>query len=337
MSERITIKDIADKAGVSVSTVSRIINGKGSYPPETKKKVKDVINELHYRPSFLARTFREQSSPIIGIVVSSLQSDSFSSITDRLVEQFVNYGFYPFVCVTYNDEQIEEGYGHVLSSLNASGIIYIMKDSQVCEECKNIPTVFVGSDPDASNEGVRVAFDIISGAKNATEELIKAGSRKILYIETDRQRKQNIGRYLGYQQALWENGISPDEKLILKVNVRDEQAIISEMEKFLKRGIEFDAVFANTGSTAIHIIEFLKDKNIRVPEDVKLIAFEGGKIADYYRPRISAIEMDPIRASQAAFDCMCELIKNKECIEQIVRIPSIYHKGETIDGSGVSK
>ncbi len=334
MSERVTIKDIADKAGVSVSTVSRIINGKGSYPPETKKKVKDVINELNYRPSFLARTFREKSSPIIGIVVSNLKSESFSMITDRLVEQFVNYGYYPFVCVTYNDEQIEEGYGHVLSSLNASGIIYIMKDSQVCEECRNIPTVFIGSDPDASNEGVRVTFDIIGGAKSATEELIKAGCKKILYVETDRQRKQNIGRYLGYQQALWENGLSPDEKLVLKVNVRDEQAIISEMDKFMKKGIAFDAIFANTVSTAINMIEYLKNRNIRVPEDVKLIAFEGGKMADYYRPRISAIEMDPIRTSQAAFDSMCELIKNRECTEQVVRIPSIYHCGETINGNG---
>ncbi len=102
----------------------------------------------------------------------------------------------------------------------------------------------------------------------------------------------------------------------------------------MKKGIAFDAIFANTVSTAINMIEYLKNRNIRVPEDVKLIAFEGGKMADYYRPRISAIEMDPIRTSQAAFDSMCELIKNRECTEQVVRIPSIYHCGETINGNG---
>lgn len=322
MSEKVTIINISEETGVSPSTVSRIINGKGKYTQETIDKVNDAIQRLNYSPNIIASTLRSRKSSLVGIITPYISNEFFATIVEYLVKDLTKRGFSPMICVTYNDEKTEEEYGKLLNSLNASGIVYFFKETDVLQDCKSIPSVFIGSSPSLTDNSVSIQFDIIGGAKIATEELIHQNCKKILYIESRRRREQQLGRYLGFQQALWENGIPEDKSLIVSVG-SEENTLISALESLLNEGKTFDAIFSNTLSNSIDAINYLSSRGICIPDDIKLVAFENDKIAEYYNSGITAIEMDPVLTSKFAAECLTGLMNEGfEKKKSVIRIPA---------------
>lgn len=329
MKDKVTIKDIAKATGVSASTVSRIINNKGKYTQETRQAVWDAIRDLKYSPNILAKSLRSKRSTLVGIMVPTLYDDFFGVLADHLARELLQFGFAPMVYSTYNDEEIEKRYCSMLVSLNASGMIYILKETPVYEEGASIPTIFIGNAPEVSENSVRILFDIVGGAKEATQELVDAGCRRIVYIESARRRESRVGRYLGYQQALWENGIPIDESLVITVGGKDYADISDALGRLIDRGIPFDGVFSNKVSGSIEVINFLKKKGLRVPEDIKIVSFENGRPAELYNPGISAIEMDTSQASESAVSILREMIERQEPLKKTIRIPAVLHRRET--------
>lgn len=329
MNDRVTIKDIAKATGVSASTVSRIINHKGKYAQETQQAVWNAIEELKYSPNIVAKSLRSKKSTLVGIMVPTLNDDYFGLLADNLVQELIQGNYSPVICSTYNDAIIEQQYCRMLASLNASGIIYVLKETPVYEECVSIPTIFIGNAPETAENGVKILFDIVGGAKKATEELLNAGCRKIVYMKSSRHREVQMGRYLGYQQALWENNIPIDETLVITVGGKDYANTEEVFNHFTDSGILFDGIFTNKVSTSVEVLNYFKKQDIRVPEDVKIVSFENGRNAELYSPGISAIEMDPVRTSKSAVSILTDLIRHNELPEKTIRIPAVLHKRES--------
>lgn len=329
MNDRVTIKDIAEATGVSASTVSRIINKKGKYTIETQQAVWNAVRDLKYSPNLMAKSLRLKKSTLVGIIIPTINDDYFGLLADNLARELIRCHFSPVVCAAYNDMGIESDYCSMLASLNACGIIYVLKDTPVHESCLSIPSVFIGSAPASSENGVKILFDIVGGAKEATEELLNAGCRRIVYVESSRHREQQVGRSLGYQQALWENGITVDESLIITVGGRDYPNIAEALDGLMNRGILFDGIFSNKISTSIEILNYLKKRGIRCPEDIKMVSFENGKSAELYNPGISAIEMDSFRTSESAVSILKNMIDSEEPEKKTLRIPAVLYRRET--------
>jgi len=330
MNDRVTIKDIADATGVSASTVSRIINKKGKYTPKTQQAVWNAVRDLRYSPNIMAKSLRSKKSTMVGIMIPTINDDYFSLLADNLTKELIRCGFSPVVCATYNDAGIEAEYSTMLSSLNASGIIYILKETPVHESCAAIPSIFIGNAPENSDSGVKILFDIVGGGKQATEELLNAGCKSIVYIESSRRREQQMGRYLGYQQALWENQVPVDEELVITLGGDKGYASASEaLDSLIHRGIQFDGIFSNKIPTSIEIMNHLKRRGYRVPEDIKLVSFENGRSAELFNPGISAIEMDSTCTSASAVSILRNMVDSGEPVKKTQRIPAMLYRRES--------
>ena len=329
MQEKVTIKDIAEATGVSPSTVSRIINHKGKYTQETQQAVWDAIRALKYSPNLMAKTLRSKKSMLVGILVPSINDDYFGALADHLAKTLLSCDFSPVVCATFNENAIEARYCDMLASLNACGMIYILKDTPVQESCQEIPSIFIGSAPELPENGVRILFDIVGGAKEATEELVNAGCRRIVYVASSRHRESQVGRYLGYQQALWENQIPVDESLVVSIGGKEGKTVADALAELLQAGIVFDTLDRVLISTSIEVMNYLKKRGLRIPEDVKVVSFENGKSAELYNPRISAIEMDPSLASESAVSMLRTMIDEGHPVQKVLRIPAVLHRRDT--------
>ena len=330
---KVTIRDIAEAAGVSVSTVSRIINGKGKYSDSTRNAVMNAIREAQYTPNLVAQTLRSNQSKLIGIMVPHMGSTHFSGISEMLVRSLIKKGYTPMVCVTLDDEAIAGTFFSALSLYNAAAIIHIFRETPVPLELSEIPSVFLGTVPDGVEGCPRVLFDIVGGTRSATNELIRSGARRIVYIQSDRMRSGHIGRYLGYQQALWENGIQLDERLCLTVSKEQGRTVRDVLGELLEEGVAFDGVYANSLTSAIETISYLKGRGLRIPEDVRVITLDSGPLAEMYAPSISTIEEETQMACDAVVTAVEELLESGRASTMSVRIPTTLHPRETTGGT----
>ncbi|MCI6957701.1 MAG: LacI family DNA-binding transcriptional regulator [Candidatus Faecousia sp.] len=330
--EKVTIRDIAEAAGVSTSTVSRIINGKGKYSQETKQTVWNAISSMGYSPNLIAQTLRSNTNPLVGIILPEGSSEYFSRLVNLLIHDMIRDGLIPMVCVTFHDENIEQAYCRTLSALNAGAIIYVFKETPVKKEAAHIPSIFVGTAPSDTEESTRVLFDVVGGAKRATDELIRAGCRRIAYFQSSRFRDGHVGRYLGYQQSLWENGLSVDEDLVLIAGGSEQRTVAEALDSLLQRGIRFDGIYSNTVTAAIEATNHLQKKGLRIPKDIKVISQGNGPLAEMYMPSISAIEMDSSLMCQSVISSLKQILTDGQLPRSTVRIPSVLYARQSTEG-----
>lgn len=329
---KVTIRDIAEATGVSVSTVSRIVNGKGKYSDSTRSAVMNAIREAQYTPNLVAQTLRSNQSKLIGIMVPYMGNENFSGISEMLVRELIKRGYTPIVCVTLHDEEIANTFFSALSLYNTAAIIHVFRETPVPAEFSDIPTVYLGTVPDGVEGCPRVLYDIVGGTRSATNELIRSGARKIVYIQSDRTRSGHIGRYLGYQQALWENGIHLDEGLCVTVSPERGKTVQDALGDLLDRGVPFDGVYANSLTNAIETISYLKSRGLRVPDDVRVITLDSGPLAEMYAPSISTIEGETQMACDAVVNAVQDLLENGKVNTMSVCIPTTLHPRETTGG-----
>lgn len=331
--EKITIRQIAEAVGVSPSTVSRIINGKGSYQEETKQAVWDAISMMGYSPNLVAQTLRSSTSSLVGIMVPQQSSAYMSSLCDRIIHEVMGAGYTPLVCVTFHDEKIEAAYCRTLAALNAGALIYLFKETPILPEGENIPSIFVGMAPANTEGSPKILFDVIGGSKQATDELIRAGCHRILYLKSSRFRDGHLGRYLGFQQSLWENGLTVADELVTVAGNTEEKSVAQAIEELLSKNITFDGVFANTVATAIETINCLNKHNIRVPGDVKVISLENAPLAELYSPGISAIQMDAQQTGKSVLTALNQVIHSHDGNCGTTRIPPVLYTRESTGNS----
>ena len=332
--EKITIRHIAEATGVSASTVSRIINGKGKYSEATKQAVWSAISAMGYSPNLAAQTLRSNTSSLVGIMIPKQSSEYFSNLCDRIIHEVMQEGYTPLVCVTLYDEEVEAAYCRTLAALNAGAVIYLFKETPVKPEGEEIPAIFVGTAPTESEGAAKILFDVVGGAKQATDELIRAGCRRILYFQSSRFRDGHLGRYLGYQQSLWENGLTVADELNVVADNREEHSVTQMVEDLLNRNVSFDGIFANTVSSAVEATNCLRKFGIRVPEDVKVISLENGPLAEMVSPGISAIEMDAQQTCQSVLEVLNQIIRQRNTQCGTTRIPSVlFARGSTQMGA----
>ena len=148
-------------------------------------------------------------------------------------------------------------------------------------------------------------------------------------MSSSRKRNSHVGRFLGYQQALWESGIELDERLIATTSNELNHRVPDVLDKMLNDQILFDGVLANTVASAVEVISYLKAKGFQVPRDIKVISFENGRSAELYDPSISAIGMDPVSTSKSAAEYLRNVIEGEQAGSQIARIPATIYKRDS--------
>ncbi|WP_066870813.1 LacI family DNA-binding transcriptional regulator [Clostridium mediterraneense] len=319
-----SIKDVAKEAGVSIATVSRVLNDIDVVNEETKKKVQDAIKKLGYRPNIVARSLKTQRTRTIGIVVPDISSQLYPEIV-RGAEDVANiYKYNVMLCNSDFDIEKEKEYLRVLREKMVDGILYMSSalEDEILDLINelDIKTVLVetsdkeGKLPSVSIDNVRASYD-------ATKYLIEKGRKNIAFIGIEKSEKNAFGmRCEGYEKALTDSNIKYDKELCYFNNLKIKSGREGVLE-LLDRGQKFDAIVCASDEIAVGAINTLREKGIRVPEDVSVIGFNNIEIAKNFYPSITTVAQPMYDMGSVAMRMLIKLLNKQELEEAYYELP----------------
>ena len=309
-----SIKDVAREAGVSIATVSRVLNDIDVVSEDTKKKVLDAIKKLGYRPNIVARSLKTQRTKTVGILVPDISSGFYPEIV-RGAEDVANiYDYNVILCNSDFDYDKEKDYLRVLKEKMVDGVIYM--SSCLEEETLDIineldlKTVLAES-RDKEGRLPSVIIDNVEAAYNATKSLIDKGLKNIAFVGFNKGSVNAWGdRQVGYEKALEENGLKVDEDLEFFKDLKVKSGY-KAVEKFIESGKKFDGVVCSSDEIAMGVINALREKGIRVPEDVSVIGFNDNAVASYFYPKITTVKQPSYDMGSVAMRMLIKMLNNK--------------------------
>ncbi|CNE85287.1 HTH-type transcriptional regulator GalR [Yersinia nurmii] len=298
-----TIKDVAKLAGVSVATVSRVINQSPKASENSRAAVLSAMEQLQYHPNANARALAQQSTETVGLIVSDV-SDPFFGAMVKAVEQ-VAYATGNFLLIGngyHNADKERQAIEQLIRHRCAALVVHAKKlpDEELVSLMKQIPGMVLINRTLAGYETRCVALDDRYGAWLATRHLIQQGHKRIGIICSNHQISDAIERLQGYLDALNEHDIPVDEKLIA-YGTPDELGGEQAMTELLGRGKQITAITCYNDSMAAGALSVLSDNSIDVPQEISLIGFDDVLISRYLRPRLTTVRYPVVAmATQAA-------------------------------------
>lgn len=338
--EKTTIHDIAKKLNITASTVSRALKDHPRISQETKKAVQKAALKLNYQPNHIAAALRNGRSNIIGIIVPTADRTFFSSVV-RGIEEIANQSRYNvMICQTYDNYSKEVETVEALLNTRVDGIIAshgketLNFDHFRKVKEKGIPLILF----DRSNDELEVSHVVIDdylGGYKATEHLIQQGCKRIAHFTNARKISIYKERLRGYRDALLDNGLKYDESLVVESNLQLEDGR-NGMHQLLKLKPLPDAIFSASAYGAMGALQVLKEKNIKVPDQVALVAFSNEPFTSFTEPALTTVDQHPMRMGNAAAEIFLEEISsaNEKFIPQkIVLKPELIVRASSLKKS----
>lgn len=319
----VSIKDVAREAGVSIATVSRVLNDVDVVNEDTKKKVKDAIEKLGYRPNIVARSLKTQKTRTIGILIPDISSQFYPEVV-RGTEDVANiYDYNIILCNSDSDLEKEKEYLRVLKEKMVDGVLYMSSslEMEILELIKelDLKTVLVVTS-DKEKTFPSVSIDNREAAYDATMSLLAKGNKKIAYIGVHKDEVNAAAvRYLGYEDALKEKGLEVDENLVYFGELKAREGY-EGVNKILEKGT-FDALFCASDEIAMGAINALREKNIKVPEDVDVIGFDNIYSASIFYPKLTTVAVPMYDMGSVGMRMLIKIINNKELEEKNYILP----------------
>lgn len=329
-----SIKDVAKEAGVSIATVSRVLNDIDVVNEDTKKKVLDAIKKLGYRPNIVARSLKTQRTKTIGILLPDISNQFYPEIV-RGAEDVSNiYDYNIILCNSDLDIQKEKEYLRVLKEKMVDGVLYM--SSSLNEEILDLineldlKTVLVetrdkdGALPSVTIDNVKASFD-------GTNFLISKGLKNIAFIGTEKDSMNAWGdRYTGYESAMKDAKLNIDSDLVYLNSIKIKtgyEGVIS----FIKSGKKFDGIVCASDDIAMGAINALRDNGLEVPKDVSVVGFNDNFAASIFYPKITTISQPTYDMGSVAMRILIKMLSQKPLEEsQYVLEHQLIERDSTI-------
>ncbi|MDQ0903835.1 LacI family DNA-binding transcriptional regulator [Paenibacillus sp. V4I7] len=307
------IKDVAKKAGVSVTTVSRVLNGEKYVKDDLKAKVKRAIDELGYAPSHIARSLVRKKTNLIGVIVPDLTSSFYSTILSSIEETASLNDYNLLVCNIIEDTDKELKYLNVFKEMRVDGIIIMHEklsdDIRSFINKLDIPVIFSSVRP-LDHKFVSVIIDDYEAAYDATRYLIELGHERIAFIGGDmRDITSGQNRYVGYRNALKDQGVRIVNDYI-RFGDYKTQSGYNLMKELLACEPRPTALFAVSDDMAVGAMNCIHDHQLKVPDDISIIGFDGSQLTELVRPRLSSMEQPIEDMGKITVDTLIELISD---------------------------
>ncbi|WP_174264449.1 LacI family DNA-binding transcriptional regulator [Phytoactinopolyspora halotolerans] len=287
--------DVAHEAGVSAQTVSNVINGRPGVGAETRLRVLATISKLGYQVNQAARHLRAGRTAAIGLIVPDIDRPYYAQLASRLAKGVERRGLHLVIERTGGDAERELealSFGR-LRMYDGAIISPLRVDAADLEQLHfGTPVVFIGERP-VPKTFDHVMMDNVGGARQATEHLLRTGSRRIAIIggrHDDHVDDMPSLRTRGYRQAHAELGVDVDERLVVEVESFDPGSGLRAVKELYESGVAFDGVFVFTDAAAMGVLRALADLRVDVPDDVQVIGFDNGRETDFLVPRLSSVE-----------------------------------------------
>ena len=336
--EKITIKDVAQLADVSIATVSRVIHGQDNVSPVYVQRVHDAMRQLNWRPNQAAQSLRSTKSRTIGVILPNTIDPFFGSIADSIIRHCTECSFNVMPRITQNGTAYDEvSQFQKLSEAGVDGVIYCSISTPNLKAFhtffSGIPTV-ICSRHDLIAGSPHVFFNHIKGGYLATRHLIEMGHSRIgilvgifgnrfhtaadldAYLEDPvlAGPYSGIDKYIGARRALAEYSIPFSPELIEFIDLGNAYTSgYHAMQKLLSRTTDIDAVFCSNDMSANGAIHMLSQQKISVPDDLSVIGYDNGIMSTCTQPRLSTIVQDTELLGQKCVECLQKLFNNEPC------------------------
>lgn len=310
---KITIRDIADVLGISVSTVSRALKDHPDINEETKENVRRVAAELNYRPNALALSLRQQKSNMIGIVVPELSHNYFAAIVSGMDTAASARGYITMLTQSYERPNREQKALEKLVDSCVDGILI----SPTKETTDPSPLVALLDDGlplvlfDRALEGVettRVCTDDQSGAAAATRLMLERGSKHVALLCGSEALSVSRQRRAGYEEALRQAGCELEEELIMQADTPER--LNAHRDEFLAMMLQADALLCINDLTAAAALRILQQANIDVPGKVQIVGFGNDPFAAMISPALTTVEQNGFEVGRVAMEALLEQIES---------------------------
>ncbi|NRF94514.1 LacI family DNA-binding transcriptional regulator [Paenibacillus frigoriresistens] len=333
-----TIYDVAQAAGVSIATVSKVINETGRISDKTRKHVFSIMEQLNYQPSMVASALTGKSTYTIGLTLPDLANPFFAEIARSIEDRGHEYGFSVFICSTDNDPDKEVKYLSLLTQKRVDGIISAtrIQNDQFLKKLiqQNIPIALItGEMPTLAVDTVMV--DDYLGGFQAGNHLVELGHKRIAIVVEDMDNMSNRERIRGCKQAMANAGLYLDEQLVITGGFTVESGK-SAMSNLLLLEERPSAVFACNDLLAIGAIRAAREQGMQLPADLSVVGFDNTILATLIDPPLTTIGQPIQEIGRRAVDLLVQEIKGEKVLKQrVVLLPelvlrnsstSIHHK-----------
>lgn len=310
--DRATIHDIALKLNITASTVSRALNDNPRISDATKKKVLKVAKQINYQPNHIASALRSGKSKLIGVIVPTANRNFFSSVIRGIEELANSLNYKVIISQSYDDFDKEVQTVEALLNARVDGIIAsIAKTTENVDHFqkiieKGIPLVLFDRITNLL-EVSQVVIDDHYGAYQTVDHLIKNGCKRIVHFSSNPRINIYHERKRGYEDALKDNGIEVDPKLITFSNLQLEDGR-RIMQEIIDSKIDFDGVFSSSDYSIMGALQVLKENGYKVPEQVKIAGFGNEPFTSFTEPPITTVDQKSIPMGKITAESFFELL-----------------------------
>ena len=320
----ITIRDVAEKAGVSVTTVSRTLNNRGYISRETRDKIAAAIQELNYSPNQLARSLYNARTQVIGLVVPSICHPFFSQITQLVEQRLSHLGYHILLCTTEGNSGQESHIFNILQQHRVDGII-IGSPCLSDQKYTNIGIPVVSFDTHMQSANVSVAANHALGGRMAAQALLKGGCRRVLQIVGDLSAKTDAGkRHQAFMEIMMAAGC---ECISLPItnNFTDLHSCRGTLQRALDQYPDIDGYFA-TDLNAAEIIHWAQKRGLSIPDGIQVVGYDGTDTVTLICPELTVIRQPFEELAEKTVESLMELLHGNTpepniVLDQLTLIP----------------
>lgn len=326
-----TLKDVAERAGLSVTTVSRILNNRGYISDEARERVREAMRELNYHPNALARSLQKQHSSMIALIVPHIRHPFFAVLISELEESIRSKGYQILLFNTKRSDSMLQQYLDICEQNRVAGIILCSStiDERVLDRL-NAPIVTI--ERYVANGASCITCDNYNGGRMAAEILIRGGSRRLLYVGCESHIPMPADlRERGLLDVCRERNIPCSSLQIpekFEAEPEQEQYLEKGFIQFRNGGDSFDGIFTSGDMLAANAIHVLHKMKKRVPEDVQIIGFDDTLASRITTPAISTIRQPAREMAIRAAEEMVKTIEGEQADSSVV-LPVTYIARET--------
>lgn len=315
--KEVTLKQIAENLGISITTVSKALKNYSDVSKKTKARVKDEAKKLNYKPNVFAVNLRTRRSRTVGLIIPEVVHHFFSTIVNGIIEYAEKKGYLVIILQSNESFKLEKRQIDLLISKRVDGIMISLAstttDISHLQEVKELEIPLVMFDKISKLiDCSKIIINDREAAYKATKHLIDSGCKRIAHFRGALLPQNSIDRFLGYKKALEDHGLTYDSSLVYICDRVDYEDGITAAKQLLKDHDDIDGIFAITDLVAIGAISVFNDRGIQVPNDISIMGFSNWFISSAITPSLSTVDQPGYEMGKKTFKVLLKEMNAKK-------------------------
>ena len=328
-----SIKEIASIAGLSIATVSRVINKTGSYSARAEETVNRIVKEYNYSPNLIARGLKTNSSKTVGIIIPNITGEFFARATLQIQLGFFQKGYSTIILNTNHDDKIAAASIQMLKASHVCGLINFTGQILDVEYESSIPVVYFDRIPALEKTGKNYAVvtgDNYSGGAMAAEEFLKKGTKNLRILAPVQMYSCHQERVNGFRDVLLKHGVSFSDDMIIHMAGKTPDDVYDAITKLLLSNRKQVGGYMSISTyLALAVLKSVKLNHLQMPSDFGFIAFDLNTVLQYTSPSITSVQQDSSILADSAVNFMIELLQQNNTEKKQMLGPVYFQEGDT--------